>query len=178
MMNDGAKHVSRWGAFLLTVMMLITTCFTPALAEFGAELALNLVWTDGTGQVHTASAVPMEGSDTPAYWATMEAAAMGQTITVEALSSDPAYAFYLLDESGNRTTSFTWEVDAPEADGDYAYWLFYAVNDVQVDAPILLYLSTAPMPEQQPSLPAEAVIPVYYYHVDGTLLDMQEITLP
>ena len=146
MKHNGAR-LNRLAAFLLTVMMLMTTCFTSAsAANIWDELVLNLLWTDGSGQTHAAQAMPVEGGVDRAYWAQVEASALGQTLTVEAICSDPSYSFYMEDEWGGHTTSFTWqpEMDALGTGYEYAHTLFYAVNGAQADMPILLYVKDRP----------------------------------
>ncbi len=176
MIHNGAVHHRRLLSFLLTVMLLITTCFTPAMAgDIWDELVLNIHWTDGAGQGHTATAAPVPDSVDRAYWVNLDPAALGQTLTVEAICSDPAYSFYFADEWGNRTDSFTWlpEMDALSTGYEYAHMLYYAVNDVPADMPILLFVSSAAMPEEEEFQPYPVQVPVYYVTEDGTVLDTQ-----
>ena len=120
-------HRSRIAAFLLTVMMLISTCFTPAYAaKIWDEMILNLTWTDDRGQYHAVPAAQVDNGGQISYWARLDGSALGHALTVEAISPDPAYTFYLLDEWGNQTASFTWlpEMDALNTGYEFAYPLF------------------------------------------------------
>ena len=152
MTHNGATHFSRLLAFALTVVMLLTACFTPALADIRDQLSLNILWTDNNGRTQAVPAMPVPDSAEPAYWVNLDARAQGQLLTVEAFAGDPAYSFYLLDEWGNRSTAFVWqpEMDAMATGFEYAHMLYYAVNDVQADMPILLYVSSMPLPEDAP----------------------------
>ncbi len=169
-------HRSRIAAFMLTVMMLISTCFTPAYAaDIWDELILNLTWMDGHRQVHVVPAARVDNDDQISYWARLDSSALGQTLTVEAISPDPAYSFYLLDEWGNQTPSFTWmpEMDALGTDYEYAHVLFYAVNGVQADMPILLYVSTIDVPREESFQPYPVQVRVNYVTEGGDVLDTQ-----
>ena len=178
MTHNGATHFSRLLAFALTVVMLLTVCFTPALADIRDQLSLNILWTDNNGRTQAVPAMPVPDSTEPAYWVNLDARALGQLLTVEAFAGDPAYSFYLLDEWGNRSTAFVWqpEMDAMATGFEYAHMLYYAVNDVQADMPILLYVSSMPLPEDAPEFqPYPVQVPVYYITQDGQLLDTQYV---
>ena len=171
-------HRSRIAAFVLTVMMLISTCFTPVYAaDIWDELILNLTWMDGHRQVHVVPAARVDNDGQVSYWARLDASALGQTLTVEAISPDPAYSFYLLDEWGSQTPSFTWmpEMDALNTGYEYAYPLFYAVNGVQADMPILLYVSTIDVPREESFQPYPVQVRVNYLTEGGDVLDTQYV---
>ena len=178
MTHNGATHFSRLLAFALTVVMLLTACFTPALADIRDQLSLNILWTDNNGRTQAVPAMPVPDRAEPAYWVNLDARALGQLLTVEAFAGDPAYSFYMLDEWGNRSTAFVWqpEMDAMSTGFEYAHMLYYAVNDVQADMPILLYVSSMPLPEDAPEFqPYPVQVPVYYITQDGQLLDTQYV---
>ncbi len=175
---DGAARLNRIAAFLLTVMMLMTTCMTPAYAaNIWDELVLSIVWTDGSGQVQTVPALPVQSSAERAYWVNIDPAAMNQTLTVEAITSNPAYTFYFEDGMGGHTLSFTWtdEMDARDLNPASAYTLFFDVDGKQADMPILLYVSSSAMPEEDVFEPFPVQVKVDYYTEDGTLLDSQVV---
>lgn len=174
----GAAHRSRIAAFLLTVVMLITTCFTPALAvSIWDELALSIHWTDASGNPQTVPALPVEASAERAYWVNIDPAAMDQTLTVEAYSPDPSYTFYFEDDFGGHSASFVWtdEMDAQDLSDEYAYMLLFAVNGQQADQPILLYVSSVPMPEAEVFEPFPVEVRVQYVTEDGMLLDSDRV---
>lgn len=178
MKTNGAVLRSRFTAFLLTAILLITTCLTPAhAASIWDDLVLSVLWTDRSGETQTASALPVASSAERAYWVTLDPAAMNQMLTVEAYSPNPAYTFYFEDEFGGHTLSFLWsdEMDAQDLNYAYAYTLFFAVDGKQADMPILLYVSSGPMPQEDTFVPFPVQVPVYYYAEDGTLLDSQTV---
>ncbi len=175
---NGAARLNRIAAFLLTVMMLMTTCMTPAYAaNIWDELVLSVLWTDASGQVRTVPAQPVQSSADRAYWVNIDPAAMNQTLTVEAITSNPAYTFYFEDGMGGHTTSFTWtdEMDARDLNPASAYTLLFAVDGQQADMPILLYVSSNAMPEADVFEPFPVQVKVDYYTEDGTLLDSQYV---
>ena len=178
MKTNGAVLRSRFTAFLLTAILLITTCLTPAhAASIWDDLVLSVLWTDRSGETQTASALPVASSAERAYWVTLDPAAMNQMLTVEAYSPNPAYTFYFEDEFGGHTLSFLWsdEMDAQDLNYAYAYTLLFAVDGKQADMPILLYVSSGPMPQEETFVPFPVQVPVYYYAEDGTLLDSQTV---
>ena len=172
-------HLNRLAAMLLTAMMLMTTCFTPALAaDIWDGLVLQLTWMDGSGKSHSAQAVPVEDSADRAYWVQVDQSALGQTLTVEAASPDLAYTFYMLDDWGGQTASFTFqpEMDALGTGYEYAHTLFYAVNGAQADMPILLYVSTIALPGEEPEFePYPVTVRVNYVSESGATLDTQYV---
>ncbi len=176
MIKNGAAHLPRLAAFLLTLMMLVTTCFTPALAaDIRNEISLNVLWDDGN-MMQIAPAFPVEGSEPAAYWANVDPSALGSTLSVEVICPDPAYAFYFLDETGIPTLNFLWQTDAQAATDEYAYMLYYAVDGVFIEEPIRLFVSSSAMPETEGPTefqPFPVNVPVYYVTEDGELLDQQ-----
>lgn len=176
-MKHNGAHLNRLGAFLLTVMMLISTCVTPAFAaNIWDELVLDLWWTADNGQNQSVQALPVDIGADRAYWATVDASALGKTLNVAAITADPAYSFYLLDEWGGQTTAFTFqpEMDALDASYEYAHMLFYAVNGEQADMPVLLFVSTKALPEaERPFEPYPVQVRVNYVTEDGRTLDTQ-----
>lgn len=171
-------HHNRIAAFMLTVMMLISTCFTPAYAaDIWDELILNLTWMDGHRQVHVVPAARVDNEGQISYWARLDASALGQTLTVEPITPDPAYTFYMVDEWENQTLSFTWrpEMDALSTDYAYAYALHYAVDGMQADMPILLYVSTIDVPQEESFQPYPVQVRVNYVTEVGDVLDTQYV---
>ena len=169
-------HRSRIAALVLTVMMLISTCLTPAYAgNIWDELILSVAWTDGRGQYHSVPASQVDNDGQISYWARLDSSALGQTLTVETISPDSAYSFYLLDDWGNQTSSFTWlpEMDALNTGYEFAHVLFYAVNGVQADMPILLYVSTIDEPREETFQPYPVQVRVNYVTESGDVLDTQ-----
>lgn len=91
MKHNGAVCLSRIAAFLLTAMICITTCLTPAYADsIWNELVLSLRWMNANGQEQSATAQPVPQSTERAYWVNVDPSAMYQTLTVEAYSPNPA----------------------------------------------------------------------------------------
>ena len=170
---NGAKGLHRLAAFLLTAVMLITTCLTTAYADIWSDLAISILWTDAYGDVQRIPAQPVTNSAERAYWANVDASALGQTLQVEAVSSSPEYAFFFEDEMGGHTTSFTWtdEMDAQGLELGYAYPLLFTVNGQMGDMPIYLYVSSVPMPETEQFVPFVVQVPVKYVTEGGMLLD-------
>ena len=170
---NGAKGLHRLAAFLLTAVMLITNGFITAYADIWSDLAISILWTDAYGDVQRIPAQPVSGSAERAYWANVDASALGQTLQVEAVSSSPEYAFFFQDEMGGHTTSFTWtdEMDAQGLDLGYAYPLLFTVNGQMGDMPIYLYVSSVPMPEAEQFVPFVVQVPVKYVTESGMLLD-------
>lgn len=178
MMRNGADHLHRLLACVLTVMLLMTTCLPPAFAAgIQDQLMLNIHWTDDSGTPQMAAASAVSEGDEPAYWVNLDAAAMNRTLTVEALHADPAYSFYLLDEWGNPTKEFVWlpEMDAMYAGYEYAYQLFYDVNGERADMPVLLYVSSIQMPGGDVFQSYPVQVPVFYLTEDGVMLDSQYV---
>lgn len=176
MILNGAGRPHRALAFLLSLVLLLTTCYIPAhAADIWAETAFTLYWTDGQGQIHVYPAMPVEGSDPRAYWVRAESSAMGTTLHLEALCPDPAYSFFFLDDMGGHMTAFDWmqEMDAPSRGEEYAYQLWYTVDGVMADMPILLYVSSIPMPSEKPFESYPVPVTVNYVAEDGTLLDQK-----
>ncbi len=175
-MNGALRN--RLTAFLLTAMLLMTSCFAPAhAANVWDELAINVLWTDENGEVQAVPALPVESSAERAYWAQIDPALLGRTLQVEALTNDPAYSFYFEDDFGGQTTSFLWsdEMDAQSLDYAYAYTLLFSVNGHQADQPVLLYVSALPLPEETPFEPFAVPVQVNYVTEDGTVLDVQVV---
>nr|MBR4282064.1 MucBP domain-containing protein [Clostridia bacterium] len=172
-MNRGAKGLHRFAVFLLTAMLLITTCLSTAHADIWSELMIYVLWTDAYGDVQKIPAQPVMNSAERAYWANVDASALGQTLQVEAHSPTPDAAFFFEDEFGGHTTSFTWtdEMDAQGLDAGYAYPLLFTVNGQMGDMPIYLYVSSVPMPQEEQFAPFVVQVPVKYMAEDGTLLD-------
>lgn len=171
-------HRSRIAALMLTVVMLISTCFTPAYAAvIWDELILSLTWTDSYGQQHAVPASQVNNDGQLSYWARLDASALGQMLTAEIISPDPAYTFYFLDDWGSQTSSFTWmpEMDALNTSYEFAHVLFYAVNGVQADMPILLYVSTIDVPREESFQPFPVQVRVNYVTEDGDVLDTQYV---
>ncbi len=169
---------SRFTAFVLTVMLLMTTCFIPARAAgLWDALTLNVLWTDGEGNVQSVPAMPVESSADRAFWARLPYEAMNQVLTVEALVADPDYSLRLVDEYGQDMSSFQWtdDKDALGLGYEYAYTLPFTVNGAQADMPIFLYVSSAAMPEEKPFEPFAVPVQVYYVTEDGTVLDVQAV---
>ena len=175
MIKNGAARLHRMAAFLLTFMMLVTTCFSTAFAaDITDEITLNLLWEDDSGMTQIVPAMRVETSDLPAYWAVMDPSAMGRTLSVEVNCPDPAYSFYMEDEYGGQTMSFLWQMDALVASDEYAYLIYAAVDGVQQAEPIRLFVSSGEMPqtEQEPEfVPFPVQVPVYYITEDGETLD-------
>ena len=173
MTRNGATHLHRLVAFLLTAALLMTTCFTPAYAaDIWSSITLSILWEDG-GMTRIVPAQPVPDSDPPAYWANVDASAAGQTLTVEVSCPDPSYAFYLAD----ATLTFPWQMDAPGVDSAYAYPIYYAVDGVQADMPIYLYVSSQALPEEEEDVfvPFTVQVPVYYLTDSGEWLDSQVV---
>ena len=173
---NGAAGLRRLTAFLLTAVLLMTTCFTSAWAEnMWDTLTINVLWTDGEGVQQSAPALAVQGGAERSYWVSLPAVALNQRLTVEALSPNPAYYFYFEDEVGGHTTSFTWleEMDAQDLALEYAYQMFFTVNGTQADQNIYLYVSSMPMPEVEAFVPFPVNISVKYVAEDGTVLDSQ-----
>ncbi len=177
MIRNGALHLQRLAAFLLTLMLLVTTCFTPALAEdISTQIRLSLMWDDGSGMMQIVPATPIEGSETPAFWANVDQSALGGALSVEVRCPDPAYSFFLLDEFGGQTLNFTWLNDAQAPTDEYAYMLYYAVDGVQEWEPIRLFVSSMPLPEEsEPPVfePFPVQVPVFFVTEEGELLGQQ-----
>ncbi|MBQ3156009.1 MAG: hypothetical protein IJB81_03660, partial [Clostridia bacterium] len=174
---NGAMHWHRLAAWLLATALMLTSCLTPALAaDVWDTFMLNVLWTDENGQTRSYPAADISQGAERAYWANVDAAALNQPLTVEALCDDPAYTFYLDDGWGNRGTSFLWlpEMNASTTGYEAAYQLYYDVDGVPGGAPVLLYVSTSAMPQETPEFqPFPVQVPVYYVTEDGTVLDSQ-----
>ena len=177
MFRNGALYIHRLMAFLLMLTMVMTAVCPALAADIWQETVLNILWTDDLGETHIVPATPVANSLDRAYWVSLDTAALEKTLILSAECPDPDYTFFLEDEWGGQTDSFIWysEMDARNFDYTYAHILFYAVDGVRADSPILLYLSSQPMPEETvpESYPVE--IPVYYVTEDGVMLDTQYV---
>ncbi len=177
MIRNHAVHFHRLTAFLLMLAMLMTSCFTPAFAaNIWDSLTLNILWTDGRGEVQTYPAQPVPNSAERAYWVSLPSSAIGQELTLQADCPDARYSFFLYDEEwGEQTTSFFWlpEKDAAALTEDFAHQVYYTVDGIMGDMPVYLYISSMPMPENEEFVSFPVQVPVYYVTEDGQPLDTQ-----
>ena len=173
MFHNGAAPVRRMLAFFLTLAVMMTACLPTALAEdFRGQMMLNLLWVDADNNVQTTPALPMQTGEQTAFWAQMDASALGSSLTLQVSGVDPAYFFYILNDGGIPTDAFIWEEENP----DSPYLVYHAVYDQHVDDPILLYISTSPMPEEDATpefTPFPVDVEVFYVTEEGDLLDQQ-----
>lgn len=179
MKHSGAWSFTRLAAFLLTALLLFSVCIPTALAaDIWDDLTISILWTDGKGRLQSVPAVPVTSSADRAYWVNLDPAAMNQPLIVDAQHPDKAYNFYLEDDiMGGHTTTLLWtdEMDAAGLGYESAYQLFFSVNGVQADMPILLYLSSTPLSDTGAFEPFPVKVPVYYVAEDGTLLDSDSV---
>lgn len=182
MIRNGAARLSRWLAFCLSVMLMMSACVTTAFAaDIWNQITLNILWEDDEGLVQSAPAMPVQQDGEMAFWVQVDAAAFGKLMTVE-VSGAPDHVFYLLDESGSPVTQFFWMQDAPGLDAAYAYPLYYATVSAAANAPLMLYVSSMPMSqgdgyveEEATPAPFQVQVPVYYMTTDGEMLDSQVV---
>ncbi len=179
MKYNGAR-LNRLLAGLLTVMMLMTAYPINAFAaDVWDGLSMTLAWMDNAGNTRTAQAVPVESGMERAYWAQVDASALGNTLTLDVISPDPSYSFYMMDEWGGQTMSFTFqpEMDALGLGYEYAHLVFYSVHGNPADMPVLLYVSTVSQPQEQPPEfePYPVSVRVNYVTEDGMTLDTQYV---
>ena len=176
MIHSGGRGFCRVLAFCLTCVLMLSACYVPAYGlDVWAETALNLFWTDEVGKIRIYPMTPVVMEGQRAYWVQADADAQGQTLYLEALCPDPAYSFYFLDDMGGHEAALTWypEMDAATLDQGYAHYLWYSVDGVQADQPILLYVSSIPQPEEAPFVSYPVQVEVSYVTEDGTVLDTQ-----
>ena len=108
MIRNGAARLHRLLAFCLTLMMLTSACLTTAFAaDIWNEVAVNILWDDGSGIVQSIPAAPVQQEGTTAFWAQMDASALGQNLTVE-VTGAPDHVCYMMGDNGEPTTQFIW----------------------------------------------------------------------
>ncbi len=155
-------------------------------------------------KVEPVIAQPVPGDPNHAHWVTLDPSWFGSMLQVEVLYPDEAYSFYFGDWTLNHLWEVDALGFDPVYAQHIGYSVGDMYTGFRGTIPI--YFSTLPMPEGIPDSPAEiptdmpiqppteaptstqtqaptpepareAVIPVYYYHVDGRVLDFYEVTL-
>lgn len=178
MIRNGAARLHRLLAFCLTLMMLTSACLTTAFAaDIWNEVAVNILWDDGNGIMQSIPAAPVQQEGTTAFWAQMDASALGQILTVE-VTGAPDHVFYMMGDNGEPTTQFIWTQDAPGLDVAYAYPLYYATVGMAEAEPVYLYVSSSPYAQESPEpefTPFPVQVPVYYVTDTGEMLDSQVV---
>ncbi len=178
MIRNGAACLHRILAFLLTITVLMTTCFTTAFAEdIRAQISVSILWEDDNGVMQIAPAMPVPDQPEGAFWAHVDASALGKVLTVE-VSGASDHVFYMVDENGQPTPQFVWLQDAPGLDAAYAYQLYYGTVGALSEVPMSLYISSVAMPQEDVApefTPFPVQVPVYYITSEGELLDSQAV---
>ncbi len=136
---------------------------------------INVQWYDETGWLQSVPAVLLTGDSEPIYWVTLDKSLLGKYLGLEIIAPNGYDQFSL--ENGEEGLFFTWNRDAKAVTSEDALLITRYQGDPENGflGEIQLYVSTQPVPAEYAG--GEAVIPVYYVHVNGQRLDFAEKTL-
>ncbi|MBP3637327.1 MAG: hypothetical protein J6K13_07220, partial [Clostridia bacterium] len=167
-MKYPANLSRRLAAFLLTLVMLMTSFAVPAYAQADWEmLSIRLSWLDANGAAYEAYAAPVSWSQDQSYWVQVSADAPLHALTMNISHPNHTYAFDPADGSTLMNV-----VDAGSAmDGVNKVVINAYENDAWATS-FNLYVSTQiSMPEQPAPEPAKATVQIVYRSNDGSLYE-------
>ena len=158
--------LKRFTALAVSLLLMAAQLAAPvaALAQDVTSLpTVSLVYTDAQGQPQSYLAAASLYGDTAVYWATLPQEALYNGVQVQVNGVDPNLTY--APEAG----TMLYPADASQVDGVSMAANIEAYQDGQLVSSYPLYISTQPMPSEQPEQPQNAWVTVEYLLNGGAI---------